>query len=165
MYFIGIISERQIYETLEKNLQKFDNKNQITLVNINNKSIENLKNVKFDAIVIGDTIEKLKEKVEKLEKMCDNLEYLVINADIKIKNNILPNIKATIITYGGNHKATITFSSVREDTILISVQRSFFNKKGKLIEVGDYSGSLNKEDRTNLYEILAEFIIKKLYFY
>ena len=43
-------------------------------------------------------------------------------------------------------------------------QRSFENKKGELIEVGEYNLNFDKKEKTNLQELLVEFIIEKLYF-
>ena len=161
MIFIGVISERQKFEILKKNINK--NENDITLININKNSIENLTSVKFDAIVIIDSLEKVEDKINNLEEMCKNLKYLIINSDIEIKTNILSNIKANIITYGGNHTSTVTFSSITDEMILISVQRNFTNKKGKIIEVGEYNYKIDGQKRSNLYDILVEFIVQKLY--
>ena len=128
MIFIGVISDRQRFEILKKNIRKKESKNEITLININKKSIENFKNVRFDAIAIIDSIEKIEDKMNNLEEICKNLKYLIINSDIEIKSNQLADIKSNIITYGGNHKSTVTFSSITDETVLISVQRDFINK-------------------------------------
>ena len=164
MIFIGVISEYQKFEILRKNIRNCENKNEITLININKKSIENLQNVKFDTIVLLDSLEKLECKVDNIQKMCTNLKYLIINSDIKIKTNIFLNIKANLITCGLNHLSTVTFSSITDELVLISVQRDFENGVGKLIEVGEYDFKIQKEERKNLHEILVNFIIEKIYF-
>ena len=163
MAFIGVISEHQKFDIIKKNIQKNVNKNEITLININNKNIENLKNIKFDTIVLLDSIEKFKNQNSNLQLICNDIRYLIINSDIKIMLDVLADIKANILTFGLNHKSTITFSSITDENILISVQRSFMNKNEKLVEVGEYNLKINKEERTNLYEILVSFIIKQLY--
>ena len=122
-----------------------------------------MKNVKFDAIIVVDSIEKIENKFCNFEEMCQNLKYLIINADIEIKTKIFSKIKEYIITYGGNHTSTVSFSSITDETILISVQRNFENKNGKLIEVGEYNFEIGTQTRTNLHEILVEFIINELY--
>lgn len=164
MIFIGVISEHQKFEILRKSIKKDENKNEITLININKKSIENLKNVKFDAIVLIDPLEKLENNINNLQKMCANLKYLIINSDVEIKTNIFSCIKANVITYGLNHISTVTFSSITDEMILISVQRNFENSSGKLIEVGEYNFKMQKKERINLHEILVNFIVEKLYF-
>lgn len=163
MIFIGVISEYQKFEILRKTIKKDENKNEVTLININKKSIGNLKNVKFDAIVLVDPLEKLENNINNLQKMCVNLKYLVINSDVELKINIFSNIKANVITYGLNHISTVTFSSITDEMILISVQRNFENIAGKLIEVGEYDFKIQKTERINLYEILVNFILEKLY--
>ena len=89
MIFIGIISERQTFETLNKNIMKNVNNNELTLININNNSINNLKNVKFDTIILVEEIECLKTRQSIFKDMSQNLSYLIVNSDIKIKNNII----------------------------------------------------------------------------
>ena len=159
MTFIGVICEHFKFDIIKKSVQEKMNKSDITLININKNSIKNLKNVRFDVIVI---MEKMEDKNDKkiIMQICKNLKYLIVNSDIEITE--LSNIKTNIITFGLNHKSTVTFSSITDDMILVSVQRSFFNTNNKLIEVGEYE--MEPKQGTNLYGILVEFIIKKLCF-
>ena len=85
----------------------------------------------------------------------NGIKYLVINSDIDFKENVLPNIETNIITFGLNHLATVTFSSVTDENILISVQRNFSNSKGNTIDVGEYSIAIEKLYRNYIYEVLA----------
>ena len=163
MFFVGVICEKQNFEILKRNINKIKNKKEVTLININKKSIENFKNVKFDAIVVNDSIQNFHNEVNTIKDICKNIQYLIINSDIQIKEDIFSDIKANIITCGVNHKSTVTFSSVTDELLLISVQRSFKDKKGKLIEVGEYNYKIKKSERTNLIEVLDGFIITKLY--
>lgn len=162
MSFIGVIWDSKKFQVLKKIVQKNMNKKDITLININKKSIENIKNVKFDIIIIGETLEHFQSEIEYVVKFCKQAKYLVINSDIEIKNDILNNIRSNIITFGLNHKSTITLSSITDELILISVQREFENMENKLVEVGEYNIETKKENRTNINEIMAAFIIIKL---
>lgn len=162
MSFIGVIWDSKKFQVLQKNVQKNMNKTDITLININNKSIKNVKNVKFDIIVIGQNLEKFEEEIEYVRKFCEQAKYLVINSDIEIKDDVLNNIRSNIITFGLNHKSTVTLSSITDELILISVQREFENMENKLVEVGEYSIKTNKENRTNIPEMMATFIIINL---
>jgi len=162
MTIIGIISTNQRFEILKNIIQKNSNKNEITLININRKSIENLKTVKFDIIVLMDFLEKFEEQVDKIEEICESIKYLIINSDIEQNHDIFINIKSNIITCGLNQKSTVTFSSITDENMLISIQRGFRNKEGKLIEVGEYSIKINPDIRTKLNEILVAFIIENL---
>lgn len=162
MSFIGVISESKKFDVLKNIVQKNMNKNDFTLININKKSIKNIKNVKFEAILICESLEKLENEIEYVENICKYSKYLIINSDIQIKVNILKDSKLNIITYGLNHISTVTFSSITDENMLISVQRSFKNFSNNVIEVGEYNFNISKEDRTNMYEILEAFIILSL---
>ena len=157
MTFIGIVCDNTKYEIIKKNIQKNMNKNNITLININNDSIKNLKNVRFDILIFMERLENLNNK-KQIIQLSKNLRYLLINSDIQLAG--ISNIEANIITFGLNHTATVTFSSITKDTILVSVQRGFLNKNDILIEVGEYE--ISPKHGVNLYEMLVEFIIKKL---
>lgn len=157
MSFIGVISESKKFDVL-KNMNKSD----VTLININKKSIKNIKNVKFETIIICESLEKLEDEIDYIESFCENSKFLIINSDIELKVDILKNSKLNIISYGLNHKSTVTLSSITDEMMLISVQRSFENLAGKLIDVGEYNVKISKENRTNMYEILVSFIISNL---
>ena len=162
MYFIGVISESKKFDAIKNILKKYMNKNDITLININKKSIINMKNVKFETIVICEALEKLENEIQYLQDICKEAKYLIINSDIEQKVNILNNYKLNIITYGLNHMSTVTFSSITDEMMLISVQRNFKSVTGKTIEVGEYNFQISKENRTNMHEVLVAFIIINL---
>ncbi|MBR0350547.1 MAG: hypothetical protein IJH76_01770 [Clostridia bacterium] len=165
MAFIGIVAEKQKYDFIRKNLLKDMNKNDITLININKNSINNLQRVKFDAIVILNSLDKVIVETQAINNICNNVKYFIINSDLEVINNPFSNITTNVITFGLNQKATVTFSSITDENMLISVQREFKTIQNKKVEQGEYSYKINKIDRTNIYEILIEFIIKKLFFF
>lgn len=156
MIFIGVVSEHQKFEILKRIIQRSGNKIEITLINLNKQSIENMKNVKFDSIMILNGIEDFQIHLK-------NLKYLIINSDLEIKKQILENVKTNIITFGLNQKSTVTFSSITDENLLISVQRNFKNNNNNIIEVGEYNAQIYENEREYLSEILAGFIIEKLY--
>jgi len=134
MYFIGIFSTKKEYEFIKKEIEKSSNKN-INIIHINNKSIENLCNIKFDAVILDkktDTIE-----IDIIQKILKDIKYLIINSDIKIKNGILSNIETNIIDYGLNQKSTVTASSISEENIIICLQRNIKNTNEKIIETNE----------------------------
>ena len=57
MPFIGIISKENDSNFIKNAINK-NSKGNFEIININKKSIENIKNVKFDVLVIGENIEK-----------------------------------------------------------------------------------------------------------
>ena len=104
----------------------------------------------------------LPEEINYVKNFCMKAKYLVINSDIEINCSILKEIKTNIITYGLNHKSTVTLSSITDESVLIFVQREFENMENKAIEVGEYNIKIQKENRTNIHEIMLAFILNNL---
>lgn len=163
MYFIGIILENQKFDILKNFYKENMNKNSISLININKSNIKNLRNIKFDAIVICEPLYKFNNEVEELKKICKQCNNLIINSDITIGTEALQEYKFNIITFGLNHKSSVTLSSITDENVLISVQRNFCNIEKELIDVGEYNIKIDKKDRSNIQEILIIFIINFLY--
>ena len=65
MLFVGVIGENKDYRLLNKRIKKEISKfkEKLELIDIDDKSIDNLKNVKFDTIVILSFPNKLNNKV------------------------------------------------------------------------------------------------------
>ena len=125
---------------IEKNVRKEKNKKKIkkkikqkiekeNVVNINEKNIENIKNIKFKIIVLNKGIDN-----KNIKNILLNAEYLILNSDINVKIDLIENLDLKVITYGFNSKSTVTASSVTEEEMLICVQRNIINIKGKKIE-------------------------------
>lgn len=132
MAFIGIISdsksEKIIKMILDEKLDKSSN-----IIVINSKSVENLKNIKFETVLIANNNNIIKENKETLNKIINNTKYLIINADIELDLQFEEQVELNVITFGFNPKATITASSV-EDDILLCIQRNIKDIEGKTIE-------------------------------
>ena len=136
MPFIGIISEKKNENEFEKSLKEiFEKKDMnVVIIKINEKSIDNIKNIKFNAILINNTNSALKNK-KIFYKIILSARYLIINSDVdEILKNI-SSIEKVVISYGFNNKATITASSVSDDEMMICIQREFENIYGKKIEL------------------------------
>ena len=127
MVFIGIVSEEKNEKHIKDILkQKIENEN---VVFINEKNIENIKNIKFKIIVLNKGIDN-----KNIKNILLNAEYLILNSDINVKIDLIENLDLKVITYGFNSKSTVTASSVTEEEMLICVQRNIINIKGKKIE-------------------------------
>ena len=127
MFFIGIVSEEKNEKHIKNILkQKIENEN---VVFINEKNIENIKNIKFKIIVLNKGIDN-----KNIKNILLNAEYLILNSDINVKIDLIENLDLKVITYGFNSKSTVTASSVTEEEMLICVQRNIINIKGKKIE-------------------------------
>lgn len=155
MTFIGVISEHKSFEKVKENLRKKESK----VIHINRRSIENIKNVKFEIIIIDSDLESFIKEKNIIEQLCLNAKYLIINTDINTKFKISDKSKANIITYGLNQKATVTISSITDTKILIYLQRNIKNIEDKLIEVGEKQIKLDSKSKLKTYEILIIYII------
>lgn len=163
MSFIGIIANSDDFEFINKELEKsIDNSNQ-QIINLNENSIENMRNIKFETIAICEDIQKFYNRDIVLEKFLKDAKYLLINTDINLSLYNENNSELQIITYGMNQKATVTASSIKDDEVLICVQRNMLNLENKIIEMQEFK--VKRENVTNamVYNLLVAFIIKKLY--
>ena len=127
------------------------------IIFINDKNILNVKNIKFETIIIDA---KIKNKFE-LRKILSNAKYIILNSDIELDINILNDLNLVVITYGFNNKSTFTVSSIEENDIIICLQRIIFNKKGNEIEPQEYELKIDKD--IDKYTAIAIEIIKILY--
>lgn len=157
MPFIGIIASKKDIKAIQKEIPN----TKIELIEINEKSIENLKNIKFETIIITKKLPLLEKKKESLKEILKQAKYLIINSDEDIiipnDNNIL------IITYGFNQKATLTISSITEDKVLICLQRNIKKENGKFLEMQEENIKLEEHQTKKIYNILLVFIINKLH--
>ena len=161
MIFIGIMSECKSYENIKEKLKNED----INLIHINKKSIQNIKNIKFETLIIDTNLEEFQQEKEIIEQICNNAKYVIINTDLNIENNLEVKAKKEIITYGLNQKATVTVSSIKDRDILIYVQRNIKDNKEKSIEVGEKLVKIKEGTKLKNYEILILYIIFLIYNY
>lgn len=132
MSFIGIISDSKNEKNINMILQeKLGDSHNIIV--INSKSVENLKNIKFETILIANNNKIIEENREAINKIISNTKYLILNADIELKLDIQEHVELNVITFGFNTKSTITASSV-EDDILICIQRNLKDINNNVIE-------------------------------
>ena len=134
MSFIGIISESknemQIKRVLDNSLNSKCKKH--TIIVINDKNIENIKNIRFETILITNINEITNKNL--INYLFKNLRYLIISTDINFTRiELKDNAKLNIITFGFNQKATITVSSAEEE-LIICIQRKIYNIEGEVIE-------------------------------
>lgn len=164
MSFIGVISDNKCFENIKEKIKEKDTEKQLNLIHINSKSIANIKNIKFETIIINNELEKLKDYQSNLKKICLNAEYILLNTDINQTFHILQEEKINVITYGLNQKSTVTISSIRETDILIYLQRNIKTKKNKILEVEEKRIKI-KDSNSKTYEIMIIYIILAIYDY
>ena len=143
MFFIGVITNQknEIYVKNELNEEN--------ILFINDKTISNMKNIKFEAIVIDNKINNRND----FRKILTNTKYVILNSDIEFDLEVIKGLDITIITYGFNSKSTFTVSSLTENNIIIP--------NGEKIEPEEYQ--LKNEENTEKYAIIFTQILKELY--
>ena len=68
-----------------------------------------------------------------------------------------------LITFGFNSKATITISSIKEEKIIVCLQRDIQRFDNKIIETQEKEIKINKGKVKKIYNELVVFIIKELH--
>ena len=156
MFFIGIITNQKNELFIKRNL--FNIVPESSIIFINEKNIDNIKNIKFETILLDNKITKKKNEIRKIVSSC---KYLILNNDIEIDNSIIEDLDLTIITYGFNGKSTFTISSIENNVLIICLQRIIFIKNNKQIEPQEYKTKNDASD--DKYAIIGTEIIKILY--
>ena len=155
MSIIGIITSHRQTNQIKKEIEKENIK--VEAVCINSESIKNVKNIKFEILIIQENIEQQDEK--HIVEILKNTKYLLLNTDIIINENIFKDINIQILSYGLKQKATITPSSIEQNKIIISIQRAFKDLEGNIIEQQEIPVNLIKNDTKNLYNSLIKTAI------
>ena len=156
MAFIGIIADEANENWMKKKLKDQLQVSESSILFIKEKSIENIKNIKFETVLLAREFKNL----EVFKKLLEGTKYLVVNSDIANNLNILDNLELTVITYGFNSKATITASSVTEDTMLLCVQRNIQDIKHRTIEAQEISVDIEADSEKQVsYRMGVETIL------
>lgn len=163
MSFIGIVSDNKSFDNIKSKILENITELKVNILSINLQSINNLKNIKFETIIIDNGLEKLKGYEQTLGQILKNTKYLVINTDINSKIEFAENSNIEVITYGLNHKATITISSITDENILIYLQRNIKNLKGNILEVEEKNIRIGEKESIKTYEFLILYAILLIY--
>ena len=159
MLFIGLIAKKKDVQSIRKDIKE----KEIEIIEIKENNIENLKNIKFEEIIFLDDINLKENEYIFLKELIQNSKHLIINTDISIsilrKIGIEKPIK--IITFGFNSKATITISSIKENKVMIFIQRDIMIAEQKRIETQEKEIKL--ENNEKIYNKIVAFIIKELH--
>ena len=100
------------------------------------------------------------EEYKFMREIINKTKYILINSDEKIK--IPENILIKIITFGFNSKSTIMISSVKENYIIISVQREIEKLNGDIIENQEKKIEIKQNKKSSIYNEIINFLIKEL---
>ena len=161
MPLIGIIAKKRDNQIIKKNLKESD----IEIVEITKESIKNVKNICFEEIIVLEDIKLEADEYKYMNEIISKTKYLVLNGDIKIeflkKMNIEKPIK--VITFGFNTKATISISSVKEEKIIVCLQRELERADNKIIESQEKEIKMIQNTNRKIHNKLVVFIIKELH--
>lgn len=159
MSFIGVVASKKCFENIQKKMTEEVKGETINLLSINLRSIENVKNIKFETIIVEDNLEKFKNHKEILQRILEKAEYILINTD---KNKEIK-IRPKQITYGLNQKADVTVSSISETDVLVYWQKSLKDREGNKIEIEERRIKKQERQLLKTYEILIIYTLFKIY--
>lgn len=154
MAVIGIITKSSNIMEIEKALGKYNIKEKNIII-ISEETIENIKNVKFDIIVIFDQI----ENSSTIKHIIESSKYLIINSDYKENLKLIDTRENQyVITYGFNSRATITIISNENDQIILDLQREIEALDKRKIETQEIKIE-NNFKKKRLYEEISMKIL------
>lgn len=141
MPFIGVIADEKNENFIRREIVEKLKLRESSVLFIKEKSIENIKNIKFETIVIARKFKNM----EILKKMLVNTNYLIVNTD-RIKSlEIFKEYNLKIYTFGFNSKAVVTASSVSEDGVLICVGKEIEKIGGGTVEPQEIKVNTDEE--------------------
>lgn len=161
MPLVGIIAKKRDFQAIKEELQNYN----IEFIHINKDSIKNIKNIIFEEIIFLEDINLNSDEYEFMNKIVLKTKYVIVNADIEI--NILKYIKIDcpikVITFGFNTKATISISSVKDDKIIVCLQREIEKMDKGIIESQEKEINIIDNSNRKIHNKLVIFIIKELH--
>lgn len=172
MTFVGVVTDGKDEEFIINNIESNLRDKSVKVISINNNSIDNIKNVKFETILIDDVLtndkrkESLnsKEKREILKEIIKNSKNIILNSDIVENLEMVKNLNLSVITYGFNSKATVTMSSLDDENMLVCLQRNIKDIDGSIIEQQElYVNLQDKAGRINNTKRLGMLTTKLFY--
>ena len=155
MFFVGIITNHKNEMYARKELLKIGMEENVIF--ISEKNISNVKNVKFETLIIDDGLEN---KIE-LRKIIENARYIILNSDVSIDLKLIDSLNLTVITYGFNNKATFTVSSIDESNMIICLQRVIYNIDNEVTEPQEFK--LEVPENVEKHIAISLYIMKVLY--
>ena len=161
MSLIGIVANKKDIQAIKKKIFVYN----CDIIEINKQSINNLKNIQFDEIIFLKDIILQDSEYKFMKNIISKARYLIINVDIgmDIFNKIKIEKPIKLITFGFNSKATITISSIKEEKIIVCLQRDIQRFDNKIIETQEKEIKINKGKVKKIYNELVVFIIKELH--
>lgn len=163
MPFIGILAKESESNFIKNEVLKNSKKTKFEFININKESIQNVKNIKFETLIINENLSEFLKTSKYIEKIMKNAKYIIIDTDIENNLNSLKVENKNIITYGLNQKAIVTISSIKQENVMVCLQKSIKNINGKLIEEQEFNIEINNNNQKKICNSLVIFTILTIY--
>ena len=159
MPLIGIVAKKKDIQAIKNELKESN----VEIIEITKQCVKNLKNIKFEEIIFLEDISLNEDEYKYMNEMISKAKYIIFNSDIEMK--ILKQIEIQkpikFITFGFNSKSTITISSVKDEKVIVCIQRDIEKINGKILEIQEKE-ILSKTIK-KIYNYLVVFIIKELH--
>lgn len=121
---------------------------------ITNENIYKYAKQKIDILIIEDEIEESKD----FKTLCNQAKFIMlqdsVNLEVKLNQDI------TVVTFGFNHKSTVTISSIDNEKVIICVQRKIKGLKKQVVEPQEIV--IENQDEYNINRIIIKKIIQEI---
>ena len=159
MPLIGIVAKKKDIQAIKNELKE----NNVEIIQITKQCVKNLKNITFEEVIFLEDISLNSDEYKYMNEIISKGKYIIFNSDIEIK--ILKQIEIQkpikCITFGFNSKSTITISSVKDEKVIVCIQRDIEKINGKIIEIQEKE--ILSKNTKKIYNNLVVFIIKELH--
>ena len=157
MPLIGIVAKKKDVQAIKNELKGCN----VEIIEITKQCVKNFKNITFEEIIFLEDISLNTDEYKYMNEMISKAKYIIFNSDIEMK--ILKQIQKPIkfITFGFNSKSTITISSIKEEKVIVCIQRDIEKINGKILEIQEKE--IISKNAKKIYNYLVVFIIKELH--
>lgn len=159
MPLIGIVAKKKDIQAIKNEFKESN----VEIIEITKQCVKNLKNIKFEEIIFLEDISLNEDEYKYMNEMISKAKYIIFNSDIEM--NILKQIEIQkpikFITFGFNSKSTITISSIKEEKVIVCIQRDIEKINGKILEIQEKE--IISKNAKKIYNYLVVFIIKELH--
>ena len=162
MPFIGVVAKENESNFIKNEITKNAKENKFEIININKKSIENVKNIKFNILVVCENIEGFLKNSNYLKNIINKANYIIINSD-KNKNLEFLNYNKNLVTYGLSSKSTVTISSIKDEDSMFCVQNKIKGIDKNTVEEQEFIVNIKKNNINKIYNLMVIFIIFLIY--
>ena len=159
MPLIGIVAKKKDIQVIKNELKESN----VEIIEITKQCVKNFKNITFEEVIFLEDISLNTDEYKYMNEIISKAKYIIFNSDIEMK--ILKQIEIQkpikFITFGFNSKSTITISSVKDEKVIVCIQRDIEKINGMLLEIQEKE--IFSKNTKKIYNNLVVFIIKELH--